>query len=280
MHRTLFALITVFGLTPVWAQNPDPEQILQTMIAKAKEVKTIRYNAVMSERIDDEMVVKNSFFKINNSPRNIYVAQSFIGIKLDGLYCQGLNNNQLLIATVGFPWIQINLDPLGSRVRDKHHHTIFEAGFNYFVDVVDQMLIKHRSEIDITNSGKLSAYNRICYKINMQVKAYKIVKYVVQQGETLPIIAKNKLINDYKILELNPDIDDFWDVKPGQTINIPTVYGKSVSLYIDVENMLPVQIDIYDEKGLYGSYGYKNLIINVPFEHDEFSAKYKGYHFR
>ena len=280
MQRILLTLISIFGLSPIWAQNPNPEEILQTMIAKAKEVNTIRYQAVMSERINDEMVVKNSFFKINNSPRNIYVAQSFIGIKLDGLYCQGWNNNQLLIATVGFPWIQVNLDPLGSRVRDKHHHTIFEAGFNYFVDVVDQMLIKHRSEIDITSSGKLTAYNRICYKINMQVKAYKIVKYTVQQGETLPTIAKNQLINDYKILELNPEIDDFWDIKPGQVINIPSVYGKSVSLYIDVENMLPVQIDIYDEKGLYGSYGYKNLIINVPFEHDEFSAKYKGYHFR
>lgn len=281
MQKKLFVITCFICLASVVkAQTPEPLQMLKTMSQKAKEVKTIRYNAVMNERIDDDMVVKNSFFKINVSPRKIYVAQSFIGIKLDGLYCEGWNKNLLLVATVGFPWLQLSLDPLGSRVRDNHHHTIFEAGFNYFVEVVDEFITNRKDEIIITNAGKVVAFDRNCYKINIEIKNFRIIKYTVQQGENLTTIAKKLFINDYKILELNPKIDDYLDVLPGQIINIPSAYAKNMSLYIDLENMLPVQIDINDEKGLYGSYGYKNLIINVPFDHDEFSAIYKGYHFR
>jgi outer membrane lipoprotein-sorting protein len=281
MHKKIFVTtLLVCFISVTIAQTLDPLQMLQTMSQKAKEVKTIRYNAVMNERIDDGMVVKNSFFKINVLPRKIYVAQSFIGIKLDGLYCEGWNKNQLLVATVGFPWLQLSLDPLGSRVRDNHHHTIFEAGFNYFVEVVDEFIKNRKDEIIITNAGKIIAYDRNCYKVNIEIKNFKIINYKVQQGENLTTIAKKLFINDYKILALNPEIDDYTDVVPGQIISIPNAYAKSMSLYIDLENMLPVQIDINDEKGLYGSYGYKKLVINVPFDHDEFSAMYKGYHFR
>ncbi|HOT15827.1 MAG TPA: DUF1571 domain-containing protein [Bacteroidales bacterium] len=255
-------------------------QLLEQMRQKANEVKTLRYDAVMNERIKGKMVEKVSSFKINTSPEKIYVAQSFIGIKLDALYCQGWNNNQLRVATVGFPWLELNLDPLGSMVRNNHHHTIFEAGFTYFVNIIGQIVDDPNRQLTITYMGNVKRNGISCQRINICNKKYAIIKYQIKAGENLTTIAKRLNINDYKILELNPEIDDYTDVKPGQIINIPNTYAKSLDLFIDETIMLPVLIDIYDENGQYGSYGYKNLVINKPFAADEFSITYKDYHFK
>ena len=82
------------------------------------------------------------------------------------------------------------------------------------------------------------------------------------------------------ILEKNPKIDDYSDVVPGQVINIPTIYGKQLVLFLDKNLLLPVEIDIYDDCGLYASYLYKNLKINKQFAWNEFSTTYKDYHFK
>jgi len=255
--------------------------ILQSMVQKADQVKTIEYEAIMNERIGKKMVVKKSFFKINNSPLDIYVKQSFIGIKLDALYCQGINNNQLLIATVGFPWIRANLDPKGKRVRANHHHTIFEAGFTFFVNITNEIINKHKNDIELSIvSDNEIRDGRNCYKILIDAKTFKYVPYTVEKGEDLTTIAKRNNLNDYMILEKNPKIDDYSDVVPGQVINIPTIYGKQLVLFLDKNLLLPVEIDIYDDCGLYASYLYKNLKINKQFTWNEFSTTYKDYHFK
>ncbi|MCX7987536.1 MAG: DUF1571 domain-containing protein [Bacteroidales bacterium] len=260
--------------------DPDPIYVLKQVVNQSKQIKTLRYHAIMNERIDGKMVQKDSYFKINVDPLKIYVSQSFLGIKIDALYVEGWNNNELLVATVGFPWIQLSLDPKGKRVRDNHHHTIFEAGFGYFASVIDQLLKYHKDKITIDYQGITKVYNKDCYKIRIIVNHYQIISYTVQKGETLPSIAQRMLINDYKILELNPDIADYSDIRPGQVIKIPNLYAKVMYLYVDVSSFLPVQIELHDEKGLYAIYGYNNVIINTPFAPDEFDKSYKNYHFR
>jgi outer membrane lipoprotein-sorting protein len=278
IQTSLLLIILGFGYTN--AQNPDPVDILKQTVAKNNDIKTLRYHAIMNERIGSKMVLKDSYFKINSSPLKIYVSQSFLGIKLDALYVSGWNKNQLLVATVGFPWVQLSLDPYGKTVRDNHHHTIFEAGFNYFSNIIDQILKNYLDEVTIQYQGTNNIYGNECYKIKIEVNNYKIITYTVKNGETLTSIAKQRLINDYKILDLNPDIDNYTDVKPGQVIKIPNLYAKTLILSINKSTMLPSQIELYDEKGLYATYGYKDVIINKPFDSDEFSPTYKGYHFR
>lgn len=271
-------IISVIG----WAQKEevDAVNVLRQVVTQSKQIKTLRYHAIMNERIKGKMVQKDSYFKINTSPLKIYVSQSFLGIKIDALYVEGWNNNQLLVATVGFPWIQLNLDPKGSRVRDNHHHTIFEAGFGYFASVIDQLLSEHLDKITIRYLGPSKINNRDCQKIQIIVNHYQIIPYTVKPGETLPSIAKQKLINDYKILELNPEIDGYDDVRAGQVIKIPNLYAKMMYLYVDKRTLLPAQIELHDEKGLYAIYGYNDVIINAPFAPDEFDKSYKNYHFR
>jgi outer membrane lipoprotein-sorting protein len=275
-------LIIILGINMqiAKAQNSEAYDILQTMVKKASEVKTIEYNAVMNERINGKMVEKQSFFKINSSPVKIYVRQSFIGIKLDGLYCEGSNKNLLLICTHGFPWLQLSLDPLGKRVRDNHHHTIFEAGFNFFVGLTNEIISKGKNDLDISmNPIPEMKDGRTCYKITIKANNFKYIPYTIKAGENITTIAKQRNISDYMILEKN-NIDYFTDVKAGQNILIPTIYGSQMVLYLDKSIMLPVQIDVFDDKGLYGSYFYKNLKINKEFAWNEFTTTFKDYHFR
>ena len=168
---------------------------------------------------------------------------------------------------------------MGSKVRDNHHHTIFEAGYEYFINVIDEIIKKHGDYINYTNYGFANVHNKKCYKIGLNVINYKIINYTVKNNENLTSIAKKMLINDYKILELNPSISDYYTVKPGQIIKIPNIYAQKMTLFIDTETFLPVQIDIYDEIGLYASYKYLNVIVNQPFDPKEFTVEYKDYHF-
>ena len=261
-------------------QEQDSFYFLKSMIDSARNVKTIEYEALMSERIGKKMVDKTSFFKINISPYKLYVRQSFIGITIEGIFNEGFNNNKLLVATIGFPWIQINLDPKSKRVRDNHHHTIYETGFNYFVSIIDDILKNHLNEVETSCEGSETKNGHDCYKIIITNKQFSYTNYSVRQGEDLTSIAKNMNTNDFMILEKNPKIKYYNSVKAGQVILVPTFYAKQMVLYLDKNLMLPVQIDIYDDKGLYAAYSYNKLVVNKHFAWNEFNATFKDYHFR
>jgi len=276
----IFFLVWIFRTSTLSSQQIDPYQLMETMTDRTFHLKTVAYETFMHERIDNKYVDKSSYFKIEMSPFKLFVRQSFIGITIEGLYNSGFNNNKLLITTVGFPWIQITLDPLGKRVRNNHHHTIFEAGFTYFVEVIDNMMKNHRNEITLNYEGDKMINDRICYVISLNVNNFQYINYIVQPGENLTGIAKRNYINDYLLLEKNPDISYYDKVKPGQIILIPSEYAKRMVLYLDKELLLPIQIEIYDDIGLYSSYSYRNLKVNQKFAWNEFNTTFKEYHFR
>jgi hypothetical protein len=277
---TLFIITFSVIFNSARSQEPDPIRILNNMIDSAKNVKTIEYEALMSERIGKKMVDKISFFKININPFKLYVRQSFIGITIEGIFNEGFNSNKMLVTTIGFPWIQINLDPKSKRVRDNHHHTIYETGFNYFVSIIEIILKNHLNEVDASIEKSETKNGHDCYKILIINRQFNYINYIVKQGEDLTSISKRMNTNDFMILERNSKIKYYNSVKPGQNILVPTFYARQMVLYLDKKLMLPVQIDIYDDKGLYAAYSYNKLIINKTFAWNEFNATFKDYHFR
>jgi hypothetical protein len=279
VRQGLVIALLVDGVA-LFGQKIEPQEAIKTMSQKALEVKTIKYDAFMHERMGDKFVDKKSFFKINVSPFKLYVKESFIGLNIEGLYSEGFNENKLLISTVGFPWVRSLLDPYGKKVRNNHHHTIFETGFNYFVTVINELLKNHSNDITLKYDGEEMIQNKMCYKISIVDDSFKYVKYTVKPGENLSIIAKRLCVNDYMILNLNSELDYYNDVKPGQVISVPNVYARRMVLFLDKKLMLPIQIDIYDDKGLYAGYSYLNLIINPSFAWNEFNTTFKDYHFR
>jgi outer membrane lipoprotein-sorting protein len=81
------------------------------------------------------------------------------------------------------------------------------------------------------------------------------------------------------VLENNPKLGSYNDVKAGDIIKVPNAYAKLTLLLIDKEYLLPVNNKIFDDKGLYETYEYHDLMVNPPIAPEEFTKTYKGYHF-
>lgn len=107
---------------------------------------------------------------------------------------------------------------------------------------------------------------------------FKYVSYTVLKGENVLTIAKKLFVDEFMIQTHN-HLSSFNDVKEGQTIMVPSDYGKEMTLYIDKKTQLPVLIKVVDDKGLFEEYHFRNITVNPEFASDEFSKNYKGYRF-
>lgn len=251
------------------------------MVEASNAIKSLRYETVIRERFDNEYIVKTNVFKINIKPFKIFFNENILGMKIEGLYCEGSNNNQILICTKGFPWVQISVDPRSEKARKNHHHTIFEAGFESYVKILHSIKEKHRLNFSqiISYQGLVEINNKMCHKIVMNIPDYKIQPYLVKNGENITSIANKFFINDYYIVEFNK-LKNYNSIQAGNIIKIPNYYGKRFVFYLYNNNHLPALIEIYDDKGLYASYNYSNLEINPHFSNLEFSTTNPLYHFK
>jgi outer membrane lipoprotein-sorting protein len=121
--------------------------------------------------------------------------------------------------------------------------------------------------------------NRECHKVIISNPHFKYVDYTVKAGEDLNSIGKSKGISEYMILEKNPTIKDYDNVKAKQVIKIPTDYALKLIFYLDKKTLMPLVIKVYDEVGLYEEYKYSKLVINPKFDAQEFTKSYNEYKF-
>ena len=56
-------------------------------------------------------------------------------------------------------------------------------------------------------------------------------------------------------------------------------FNKLFFVMIDKEKMLPISVEIFDDKGLFESYEFYNLQVNSTILAEEFTEDYKDYHF-
>jgi LysM repeat protein len=156
-------------------------------------------------------------------------------------------------------------------MRNNNHHTIFQLGFSYILNKLESI---YSTQSDYFKyEGNITYNNRPCYKITLEIPDYKYIKYTIKPNETIAAIAKKLNIGEYKILELNTDIEDVYYTKPNRVITIPNYYAKKMELYIDQGNYLPIFQKISDDKGLYEQYEYLNVIVNPKYSSTDFEIK-------
>ncbi|MCH8331820.1 MAG: DUF1571 domain-containing protein [Bacteroidetes bacterium] len=114
----------------------EVELIFRTMFDRCNGIKTMRYNIAKQERFDGKMFAKLAEVKLSRKPYKMYMKQLEPKEGLEILYKEGENNNQVLINPAGFPWINVNLDPDGSWVRNEQHHTVRDGGYDKVIGVV------------------------------------------------------------------------------------------------------------------------------------------------
>jgi outer membrane lipoprotein-sorting protein len=278
-------LLFAFFFDSGWASAQSSAQgkkIVEDMLLAVSKVNTLKFKLKRIERIESKMLKSEADMKYSKTLKAAYSYMQSPTKGLELLYVDGKNGNNACVNPNSFPYVTLNLDPYGSTMRKDNHHTIHEVGFGYISDIISYMIRKSGHEYDkyFSYQGEILFDNRPCYKVVIDyTSAFKYVPYTVKSGETLTSIGYANFVNDYLILEKNPDLDDYNDVKPGQVIQMPNAYAAKTVLYIDKVTYMPIFQAMYDEKGLYEQYEFLNLQVNPKIPDEEFTRDYKDYNF-
>jgi Protein of unknown function (DUF1571)/LysM domain len=252
-------------------------ELIDKIFAAVDNVKTMRYKLQCNERIKGHMQYYESKVKLQVSPRKLYL--SIKGPEV--LWTEGTNNGNALVNPGAFPYMNLNLDPYGSLMRKDQHHTIHEMGFQYLADILRDGMKRAGDKLDkyFLVVGEEKYYGKNCIKLSISFPDFAWVSYTVKKGENLTTIARKLKIAEYMVLSNNPKLSWYNDVKEGQVIQVPNAYAKLTLLLIDKDTYLPVSNKVFDDKGVYETYEYIDLQVNVPIQAEEFTKDYKGYGF-
>lgn len=267
---------------PVLAQETSQTYDLVTkVLANIEEVKTVAYTMRSTELMDDGMQTKTSSAKVSYSPLKVYLKMHPPETEREVLWHEGEHDNDALVNPAAFPYFNVRLDPMGNMMRGSNHHTLYDAGFTRFADIIRHALEKSGARFDdyFHLLPDTSWNNYSCKRVEIDNFDYAISDYTVQADEDVNDIARRLNISEYKILLLNKEVDDLDDVDEGDVIQIPSDYARKVRIYIDTELMLPVRLEIEDENGLFEQYEYLKLEINPTFSEEDFSSDNPEYGF-
>lgn len=275
-------LLLFFGLQlyPSFAQQSSCKEIVERMIKSIDETKTLSFNFKQLARVNNSMKKSEINSRIQVNPRKVYINMLYPKERVELLY-NAENGDKVLVKPNSFPFIPIELDPFSNYLREDNHHTIFELGYTFMGSVIKQAVVMAGKDFDkyFEYKGTVNFEGRDCHAVVITFEDFKFIDYTVKQGENLRKIAQEKKISDFMILENNPKIKDFNDVKPGQVIKIPNGYAKKTILYIDKDHHLPLMMAMFDDKGLYERFEYRNLVVNPKFPETEFLRNNKDYGF-
>lgn len=277
MFTALLAVVVSFSFRSAEAPVMGAKELIDQVLNSINNVKTLRYSLQCNERVHGHMQHTESRVKLQVSPRRLYL--SLKGPEV--LWVQGQNNGNALVNPGSFPYINLNLDPYGSLMRKDQHHTIHEMGFLYLADILKDGVKRAGDHLEknFVVLGDEKYNNRDCYKLSITFNDFAWVNYTVKKGENLTTIARRLRISEYMVLENNPKISWYNDVKEGQVIQVPNAYAKMTLLLIDKELMLPVNNKVFDDKGVFETYEYHDLQVNTPIAPEEFTKDYKDYNF-
>lgn len=275
----LIGFLLVFNsLTYSQKDEMTCKEIVLKSLKSIEEVKSLKYHLKITERGKKGFNFYESSVKFNRKPRKIYLYIKGIEV----LWVEGTNKGRALVKPSSFPYINLNLDPLGDLMRQDQHHTLNEMGYDYFGAIIGYSVKKIGDKFDDVFSleGEAKINGRSCYKIVINNKDFSYTDYKIGENESITSIARKLHVCEYMILEKNKKFKDYFDIlKPGEIIKVPTWYCKKVEMYIDKFYFLPISMKIEDDKGLFEEYNYHFLQVNPKIDDAEFTRDYKDYKF-
>jgi hypothetical protein len=249
-NLSFFALLFLFG-TVLNAQSL--RSVLDKMYIAIGTANLMSYEMTSSERIGAKMVTKNMSFKVQISPRKVYMKDKDSGVEL--LYVSGWNNNMPYINPNGFPWVNVSLDMQSARVRADGHHPVTHAGFNYLLTQMkntEKLIAKEGEKLEniIKIEGNFTWNGRNTTKVVLTNPDFKFIDYTCTQAETLFNLCERINVSEYMVMEKN-NLGYGAKVQQGKVIKIPNAFAKKVEIYIDKESNLPIYQIVHDDKGVF-----------------------------
>lgn len=281
LNKLILASGLFFVCSFLFSQQKDElscEEIMDKSLKAVKEIKGLKYHLKIIERGRKGYNFYESAVKFNRNPRLIYLYIKGIEV----LWRQGENNGNALVKTNFFPYLNLNLDPMGNLMRQDQHHTLNEMGYDYFAAVIQH--VKDKVDDKFNEYFELEGMERVngrpCYKVVINCRDFAYFDYTVGENESITSIARKFFVAEYMIVERNPKFKDYFDIlKKGQVIKVPNWYAKNVTIFIDQLYFVPVSFKVIDDKGLFEEYNYHFLQVNPTFAPDEFTRGYKDYGF-
>lgn len=272
--KLILSLLFLLFLHSGFVSDNKIDEVLSKLLETIKNTRTLKYTLKNTERIEGELLSGTQDVVFRSSPHKCYLYLRSPNEGAQLLFEKGVNEGRAIYKPNGFPFFKLNLDPMGSLIRNNNHHTLHEIGFGLLGEIIEKLKAKDGISFQLKDSVNWAGKN--CFLLTITNNDYKILKYKVQEGETIRSIAYRFSVGEYKILEINEALDDFDnDLEAGQFILIPNSYARYIELYIDKETFLPIFQRIEDEKGLYEQYEYSqlqyNLVLDELFHDDEFN---------
>ena len=279
--RPILLILLMAWQVGIFAQNPA-KPIMDKMLVQMSRVLSASARVKRVERIGGKIVTGEMAFKAMFSPTlKAYIKIIDPNPGTEVLFVKGWNNDKAYVNPNRFPWINVSLDPEGSTMMEEQHHSLFCVGFGFTEGVVRYVYDKHKEDFDehVFYMGQEKWGTRTVHVVKIIYDDYGVVNHTIKNEKSLAELERKIFVPAAKILELNPTLDDYWDIKPGQVIRVPNAYGKESIFKIDAEHFLPVVQIINDDKGLLEKYEYHDLRVNPRFNTMEFSTDYPDYGF-
>lgn len=257
-------------------------EILDKMDSAITQHKTLEFTFYKEERCGDKSEYSISEVKVKcDTNYCVYMKSNTPRDGMEILYREGLNEGNVLINPNSFPFFNMNLDPFGTLIRTDQHHIIEDLGFRSIQKIFRNFRETHSDSLKeyIVRHNDYIWEGIPVYKIRIEYTPFGFYDYTIKQGQTIDSVANELFVNAYMILEENDEVDDYGDVSSGQVIKVPNNYGEICEIFIDKNNYLPIRQVIWDHKGLYEKYEYKELKASPIFDGDELSPEYKEYDF-
>ncbi|MDW8273457.1 MAG: DUF1571 domain-containing protein [Chitinophagales bacterium] len=265
------------------AQQTDVRALITDMLNAIKNAKGYIYTMKGTERLigKNEYKVTEVFTKVNVSPKKIFarvVNEPNKGTEM--LYVAGERDNKILVKSGWVP--ALKLSPFSSLLMKDQHHSLLSAGFGFFYKNISEG-IRRADAQDKFNTvfkldGEITYEGRKCFKLIVEDPTYSVTEYKASKGENTYTISQKLLVPECFIMEAN-GIKSIDENLEGKTLKVPTSYAKRSIIYIDKQNNFPIYQEMWDNKGMFEKYEFKNLIVNPTFAENEFSTEFKDYSF-
>jgi len=248
------------------------------MVESISSINTLEYELHSRELIDDKIFYTHSRVKLQKEPFCFYnyIIKPDIGVEI--LFTH--KNKYAFINPNGFPFINLKLDPSGKLIRRNQHHTLFDAGFDSFKNIVLSVLelLKASPDKYIINLGVKQINNIECQVLKVVNPDFSFSRYIVQKGEDVESIAKKFNLSSYLILVEN-NLSFYNDITLGDKILIPNSYGEQFEIWIDLQSSLPIVQKIFVNNKLFEYYEFEKIVVNPEFSIDEFDKSNAEYNF-
>jgi outer membrane lipoprotein-sorting protein len=289
LSLAMLSLPSTAGAAPVPDAGPAryaPEALaaVSEMEQAALELRDYTMTLVKRELRETRMEPEETIAIKWQRPQRIYlhaIAGPHEGQEI--LYAPGWNKNRVKAHKGSFPDITLNLDPYGSLAMAHSHHPVPEISLVRLIERIAGNLkrLRDKGAGSIAFSGHETLFGRAVVKIEVGTPPMG-VSPTLEKGQTLWDLARATGQSMYVILHANRarGWTEAEHARPGDAVIVPDFYASRMTLWVDDELHVPLQVDLYDHEGrLYEHYEHRDVKLNVGLGDSDFDPKNKTYKF-